>query len=259
MEEKKKILKNWKLWVGVIIVILICVTISIFILRNKLTPEETVSRFMYLVENKNYEEAKQLCNGDLEKLEILSKINPSNFTFEFSENKKNAETIILEDEETAEVTKMYIELDSTVLGWKIKEYNVITDFIAQEVVQERLEKNEKVSDSQFLCWAISDKTKIEDISKYAEDNLIILTLFADFMKDGKYEKAMQLYKPINSDLGNAKELNEEEIKKFNWEDYSIYNSTGFYGIDTYMIDDGYEKINVMISTDHTIAHIYKFI
>ena len=103
----------------------------------------------------------------------------------------------------------------------------------------------------------AEETKAEDISKYAEDNLVVLTLFAQLMKEQKYDKAMKLYKPINSELGNGRELSEHEIKEFDWSNYNIYNSTGFFGINTYMINNYDKKINVMVNVDHTICHIYE--
>ena len=59
MEENKN-LRNWKLWVGIIVVIALITTVLIFTQRNNLTPEETLSKFMYLIENKEYEKAKKL-------------------------------------------------------------------------------------------------------------------------------------------------------------------------------------------------------
>lgn len=253
----KKLIKKWWFWTIVVVVLLITIiTVSISILKNKLTPEETVSKFMYLIENKEYENAKKLCSNDLDKLDILSNIKPSNLVFEFSEDKKSAETIILENKETAEVTKLYAKLDNTILGWKIKEYNIITDLIEREVVQERLENNKTVSNSQFLCWAISDKTKTEDISKYAKDNLIILTLFANFMKEQKYEKAFKLYKRMSIDVYNGIELSEQEIKDFEWNDYIISDNVEVGGANVFIIKDNRNTINVMIGYDHIISHIY---
>lgn len=257
MEEKNKIFKNWKLWVAILAIVGLIACISIFALRNKLTAEETVSKFMYLIENKQYEEAKKISNKKLEKLDLLSNIKPSNLNFEYSEDKKNATSVLLEDKETAEMTTMYIELENSLLGWKIKDYTVNTDLIPQSILQARLENNEEISQSEFFLWAIYEETKAEDISKYAEDNLVILTLFAQLMKEQKYDKAMKLYKPINSELGNGRELSEDEIKEFDWSNYNIYNRTGFFGINTYMINNYDKKINVMVNVDHTICHIYE--
>ncbi len=256
-KHSKNILNNWKLWVAVLAIVGLIACISIFALRNKLTAEETVSKFMYLIENKQYEKAKKLCSGNIEKLELLSNIKPANLNFKYSEDKKNATTILFEDEETAEMTTMNIELNNSLLGWKIKNYIVNTDYIPQTVLQARLENNQEISQSEFFLWAIYEETKAEDISKYAEDNLVVLTLFAQLMKEQKYDKAMKLYKPINSELGNGRELSEHEIKEFDWSNYNIYNSTGFFGINTYMINNHDKKINVMVNVDHTICHIYE--
>lgn len=256
MEEKKKIFKDWRVWIAVLAIVLL-VGIGIFLLRNKLTPQETVSKFMYLIENKEYEKAKRLCSGNLEKLDLLSNIKPSSLTFKFSDNKKEATSILLEDKETAEITTMHIKLSNSLLGWKIKSYNVNTDLIPQSLLQERLESGENLSQNEFLLWAIYEETTSEDISKYAKDNLIILTLFAQLMKEQKYEKAMKLYKPINSELNNGRELSENEIKEFDWSNYNIYNTTEFFGINTYMINNYSKKINVMVNVNHTISHIYE--
>lgn len=227
-KHSKSILNDWRLWVAVLAIVLLLIGIGIFISRNKLTPEETVSKFMYLIENKQYEGAKKLCSGNLEKLDVLSNIKPSNLSFEYSKDKKSATSVLYENKETAEMTTMHIELDNSLLGWKIKSYTVNTDLIPQTILQARLENNEAISQSEFLLWAIYEETKSEDISKYAEDNLVILTLFAQLMKEQKYDKAMKLYKPINSELGNGRELSENEIKEFDWSNYNIYNSTGLF-------------------------------
>lgn len=256
-EDRKNILKNWKLWVGIIVVILIIIGIVVMSLKNKMTPEETVSKFMHLIENKEYEKAKKLCSGDLEKLDLLSNIKPSSLRFEFSEDKKNATTTIIEDEETAEMTKMYVELSNSLLGWKIQNYNIKTDFIPQSTLQTRLENNEDISESEFLLWALYDETKVEDISKYAKDNLIILTLFANFMKEEQYEKAMGLYKPLENDVTTQyfTQLSVEEIKSFNWENYSITNLSK---TSPYTISDGTRSITIFITYDNIIRSICSY-
>ena len=186
-KHSKSILNNWKLWVAVLAIVGLIACISIFALSNKLTAEETVSKFMYLIENKQYEKAKKLCSENIEKLELLSNIKPANLNFKYSEDKKNATTVLLENEETAEMTTMNIELNNSLLGWKIKNYIVNTDYIPQSVLQARLENNQEISQSEFFLWAIYEETKAEDISKYAEDNLVVLTLFAQLMKEQKYD------------------------------------------------------------------------
>lgn len=54
----KKIYKKW--WFYLILLILLIISFVIILLRNNLTPEETVSKFMYLIENKEYEKAKNI-------------------------------------------------------------------------------------------------------------------------------------------------------------------------------------------------------
>lgn len=254
--HSKNIFKSWKLWIGILIAILIIVVIIIFTLRNKLTPEETVSRFMYLIENKEYENAKKLSSKKLEYLDLLSNIKPSSLSFKFSEDKKNATAVVLEDKETAEMTNLYVELDNSILGWKIENYTINTDFIPQSVLQNRLENRESISESEFLLWALYDETDGEDISKYAEDNLTILTLFANFMKEQKYEKAFKLYKRMSIDVYNGIELSEQEIKDFEWNDYIISNNVELGGANVFIIKDNRNTINVMIGYDHIISHIY---
>ncbi len=256
MEEKKNMLKNWKLWGIIVVIILIIAGITIFALRNNLTPEETVSKFMYLIENKEYEKAKKLCSGKLEYLDLLSNTKPSNLRFEYSEDKKNATSVLLEDKETAEITKMYVELSNSLLGWKIKSYTVNTGLIPQAELQTRLENGEDISESEFLLWASHEETKVEDISKYATDDLMILIIFADFMKDKSIEKAMKLYEPLNIQTSPYfTELKEEEIKEFNWSDYSIINSSGN---GTYIISDGKKEITIMITNDNIIRSICQY-
>lgn len=157
-EKKKNILKNWKLWIVVIVIIILVILISILILRNKMTPEETVSKFMYLIENKEYEKAKKLSNGKLEMLDVLSNIKPSSLTFNFSEDKKEAKSIIMEDDDTVEMTTMYIKLNNTILGWKISSYTVETDFIPQNILQKRMDEGKELSQNEFFYWGISEET-----------------------------------------------------------------------------------------------------
>lgn len=72
----------------ILLLILLIISFVIILLRNNLTPEETVSRFMYLIENKEYEKAKKYSNRKLENLDLISNIDPSKLTFTFSDDKK---------------------------------------------------------------------------------------------------------------------------------------------------------------------------
>lgn len=214
MEEKKKLLKNWRLWVGIIILIAIIVIISIFILRNKLTSEETVSRFMYLVENKNYEEAKKLCDNDLEKLDILSNVKPSNLTFTFSEDKKNATSTLLEEE--IEVTKLNVTLKNTIMGWKIQNYEVTTDLIEPQEIEDRLKTGKNVTDIQLLYWGESDIASKDEIAQYIEDNAMVAMIFAETMKAKNYDKANEMYKVISEN-----DLTVDNLQEYDWSNYEI--------------------------------------
>lgn len=211
MKEK---LKNWKIWLGMIIVILIIFLSVIFLFRNKLTPEETVSRFMYLIENKQYEEAKKLCNTELEHLDLLANVNPSKLTFKFSEDKKIATAILLEED--IESTNLNIKMENTIWGWKINGYNVTTDLIDPQIIENKLEQGKDVSDTQILYWGESDISSKEKISKYVKNNGIVALIFAELMKFQKYEKASEMYTPIlDSDL------TIEQLKEYNWDNYQI--------------------------------------
>lgn len=72
----------------ILLLILLIISFVIILLRNNLTPEETVSRFMYLIENKEYEKAKKYSNRKLENLDLISNIDLSKLTFTFSDDKK---------------------------------------------------------------------------------------------------------------------------------------------------------------------------
>lgn len=213
---KKKVLENQKLLIGIIIIILVII-LSIFVLRNKLTPEETVSRFMYLVENKNYEEAKKLCNNDLEKLDILSNIKPSNLTFEFSEDKKNATAVILEDE--IESTNINVTINNTLLGWKIQSYDVVTDLINPQIIENRLKEGKSVSDIQLLYWGESDVASKDEIVEYVKENGMVAMIFAETMKTKNYEKANGMY-----EVTSEKDLTIDILKEYNWDNYEIVNN-----------------------------------
>ena len=85
---------------------------------------------------------------------------------------------------------------------------------------------------------------------------MILIIFADFMKDKSIEKAMKLYEPLNIQTSPYfTELKEEEIKEFNWSDYSIINSSGN---GTYIISDGKKEITIMITNDNIIRSICQY-
>lgn len=256
MENKRKLAIIFSSIIVLIILISVIVTM---LLRNNLSPEETVSKFMYLVETKEYEKAKKLAKGNIDKLDVVSNINPSKLTFNFSEDKKEAETILATDKDMATETKMIVSLDNTILGWKIKDYEVVTDFIDPQTIQEKLENGEEVSDGEFIHWAISESTDPQNIPIYASDNSKILILFAHFMSNGEYEKAEKLRKPINVNSEVMNELTEEEIKEFNWSNYNIIDSLDTFGMTTFIINDINKKISVFINIDHTIASISEMI
>ena len=213
----KKKLKSWKLWVGIFVIILIVTGIYIFTLRNKLTSEETLSRFMYLIETKEYEEAKKLCAGNLEKLDILSNIKPSSLSFEFSENKKNATSVILENE--IESTNMNVVMKNTLLGWKIESYEVVTDLINPQVIEEKIKKGQEVSDIQLLYWGESDIASKDEIAKYCKNNAMVAIIFAETMKAKKYDKANQMYEVISD-----QDLTVDNVKEYNWDNYEMINN-----------------------------------
>lgn len=214
MEEKKKLLKNWKLWAGIVLLFVIVTVIVIFRLRNKMTPEETVSKFMHQVENKQYEEAKNLCSQQLDYLDLLSNVKPSNLHFEFSEDKKNATAILLEDE--IENTNLNITMKETLLGWKIESYNVTNELIDPQIIEDRLIKGDTVSDVQLLYWGESDIASKDEIIEYVEDNGMATLIFLESMKLGKYDKANELYQPTGKS-----DLSVEQLKEFNWSNYKI--------------------------------------
>jgi len=210
----KKMWKNWKLWLGILAIIIVIGIGSIFILRNEMTAEETVSKFMYLIENKEYEKAKKLCSVQLEHLDLLSNIKPSKLSFNFSENKESASSVLLENE--LEVTSLNIDIKKTILGWKIKSYNVTIDLIKPRIIEERLNKNEDVSDVQFLYWAESEESTKEEIAKYAKSNGIVALLFSEEMKAQKYNKASELYNAITTES-----LTVEQMKNYDWSNYKV--------------------------------------
>ena len=210
-------IKNKKIVIIVLIVIIVVIAmffIAITIFKNKLTPEETVSKFMYLIENKEYEEAKKLCKNDLDKLEVLSNINPSNLLFEFSDDKEEAIATLLENE--IEVTNMKIELKKSLLGWKIEKYDIITDLIDPQTIEDRLKDGKDVTDIQLLYWGESNVSSKDEIAQYIKDNGTVAIIFAESMKDENYDKVNEMYQ---SDL--EKSLTIEQLKEYNWENYEI--------------------------------------
>lgn len=211
------ILKNWKIWIVIIAVVLLIILSTIFIIRNKMTPEETVSKFMYLIEKKEYEEAKKLSSKNLEKLDIISNLKPTNLIFEFSKEKKEATSILLEED--IEVTNMNIKLKNTILGWKIEDYEVVTELIKPQIIEDRLKRGKKVSDIQLLYWGESDLANKEEIAEYITDNYMVAMIFAETMKAKNYDKANELYQPITD-----KNLTIEQLKEYNWNNYKIINN-----------------------------------
>lgn len=218
MEEKKKFYQKWWFWIiTMIMALIIIVFISILALRNKLTPEETVSKFMYLIENKDYEEAKKLSSNDLCKLDILSNIEPSNLTFRFSEDKKSANAILLEEE--IEVTNMNVILKNTLLGWKIESYEVTTELIEPQILEDRLKSNKELSDIQLLYWGESDVATKDEIVEYIKDNAMVAMIFSEMMKIKNYDKANEMYQPTVQ-----KELNVEQLKEYDWTNYEFISN-----------------------------------
>lgn len=217
MENIKKINKKWWILIGIILLIIVITLCIIFTVRNKMTPEETVSRFMYLIENKEYEKAKKLCIENLEKLDVLSNIKPSNLSFNFTQDKKNATATILEDE--IEVTNMNIEIKNTLLGWKIRNYNIETDLIEPQTIEDRIKSGKTVSNIQLLYWGESDVASKDEIKEYIEDNLTVAMIFAEAMKEQKYDKANELYAVISES-----DLSVDNLKEYNWNNYKITNN-----------------------------------
>lgn len=210
--KKKKIL--------FIIVLFIIIAIgTFFILRNKMTAEETVSKFMYLVENKEYEKAKKLANEELEHLDLLANVKPSNLTFKFSKDKKEAVSVLLEEEISQ--TKLNVELDKTIMGWKIKDFNVSTELIEPQEIEDRLKSGEEVSDIQLLYWGESDVSSKDEIAEYVKDNGTVAVIFAEIMKAQEYDKANELYQVLSKD---KESLTIEQLKKYNWDNYEIQSN-----------------------------------
>lgn len=56
MVDKEKLLKKWKLWLGVLVVILLFV---IIINYNNLSKQETVEKFLYSISQSDYKQAKK--------------------------------------------------------------------------------------------------------------------------------------------------------------------------------------------------------
>lgn len=237
--EKNKNLRNWKLWVGIIVVIALITTVLIFTQRNNLTPEETLSKFMYLIENKEYEKAKKLCSNNLENLETVSNLKPSNLSFTFSKDKKDATCILLEDE--IEFTTMNVKMKNTITGWKIESYKVLTDLADPQIFEDRLKNGEKISNIQLLYWGESDIASKDEIAEYATNNGIVALIFAETMKTKNYNKAKGMYDDTNA---GEKDLTIEQLKLYNWDNYKITNNfkilegpKGDFTTSTVQLDD----------------------
>lgn len=241
MKEKKNIFSNKRGLIIIVIIMLLLSMIVLFARRNNRTPEETVSKFMHLVENKEYEKANKLCSNKLEKLDILSNIKPSNLVFYFSNDKKKATATVLEDETMC--TNINIIMEKTLLGWKIEQYDITEDEINPQVIEDRLMQNASVSDVQLLYWAQSDVSSKEEIKKYAKNNAMVALIFANSMKAQDYNKATELYQPIEE-----KSLTVEQLKSFNWDNYEI--DSNFELIDNFnciTINIEGKKIGIYVS------------
>lgn len=210
----KKIIKKWWIWLGTIISIILIIFVTLYFLKNKMTPEETVSRFMYLVENKEYEKAKKLTNGKTEMLDVLSKIEPSNLIFNFSEDKKLATAVVLEDE--IETTNINVIIQSTLLGYKIQSYEIVTDLIDPQILEDRLKSGKTLSDIQLLYWGESEVASRDEIAEYAENNAMVAMIFAETMKAQKYDKANELYQ-----VTSEKDLTIDNLKEYDWNNYQM--------------------------------------
>ena len=241
MEEKQK---RKPIFIILILAVLVIILLGITIVtlnKNTMTPEETLSRFMYLIENKDYEEAKKLTNGTLEKLEVLSQIKPSELTFDFSEDKRKATSKLLEKE--LETTNIYVNLTNNLLGWKIDDYEVITEPINPQEIENKMEHNETVSSTQFLYWGSSKLATKDKIAKYAENNIQVATLFINAISNGDWKKVKDIYVPP-FDFS----LSIEDLKELDWNDYEV--------LEAYEPSYGTYNVILQFSSKKIVIRVY---
>lgn len=240
----KNLIKKWWFWLCITMSIILILFVNIVLLSNKMTPEETVSKFMYLIENKEYEKAKKLSNGKLEMLDILSGIKPSNLIFDFSEDKKSATAVVLEDE--IETTNINIIMQNTLLGWKIQSYKIITDLIDPQILENRLKSGKTLSDVQLLYWGESEIASKDEIAEYAKDNAMVAMIFAETMKAQKYDKANELYH-----VTSEKDLTINNLKEYNWHNYKMVQNLEIMKTTT----GGFNSITIKLENKNIWVYI----
>ena len=129
MEEKKNILKDWRLWAGAILILLI----TMFVINyNSLSKQETVEKFLNLVSISEYDEAKKYITSNFKwDLASVKKRNleyADSFTYKYGEYYLDKDydiayiTINLKEIKAAEIIKF--KLKQTIFGVKIDDYEI---------------------------------------------------------------------------------------------------------------------------------------
>lgn len=235
----------------ILLLILLIISFVIILLRNNLTLEETVSRFMYLIENKEYEKAKKYSNRKLENLDLISNIDLSKLTFTFSDDKKNANATISEEE--IQVNLLHVTLNNSILGWKINNLEISKDNIDPQIIEDRLKNKENVSDIQKVYWAQSSASTKDEISEYIADNTMVAAIFINLMQNKDYDKANELY---NISDGNNM-LTFEQLKEYDWEKCIIkYNFKLIDNLNGITLNIGNDTLYVYVTNGY-ISSILK--
>ena len=129
MEEKKKILKNWKLWFGVILILLVIIFIINY---NGLSKQETVEKFLNLVSLSEYNQAKKYITSNFEwDLASVKKKNfeyAESFTYKYGDyyldNEYDIAYIDSNLKETRFMSIYKFQVKQTIFGYKIDNYKI---------------------------------------------------------------------------------------------------------------------------------------
>lgn len=129
MEKNKNILKNWKLWSGIIIGVMIIIFIINY---NSLSEYETTEKFIDLVSQSEYGKAKKYITSNFEwDLAAVKKKNfniKESFSYSYGDYKLNdydeIAYIDINDKQLKFMSIYKFKLKKTIFGYKIDGYSM---------------------------------------------------------------------------------------------------------------------------------------
>ncbi len=131
MEEKENsnILKDWRVWVGVILILLVIIFVVNY---NGLSRYETMEKFLDLVSQSEYSKAKKYVTNnftwDLASVKKKNLKNAESFTYKYGdyclEDGYDIAYININDKELKYMSVYKFKLKKTIFGYKIDDYKI---------------------------------------------------------------------------------------------------------------------------------------